>query len=75
MRCREIFARLSEYLDRDLDPALCEHIEEHLDGCPPCLAFLASLRATVALLGETEPIELPEAVRIEILDRFARLRR
>jgi anti-sigma factor (TIGR02949 family) len=72
--CRAIFARLSEYLDRELDPELCERIDEHLAGCPACEAFLASLRRTVELLGDVEPVELPEAVRSEILERIGRLR-
>ena len=72
--CREIFARLSEYLDRELDPALSGCIDEHMRGCSPCEAFLASLRATVDLLGDADPVELPESVRSEILDRIARLR-
>ena len=72
--CPEIFARLSEYLDRELDPALCGQIDEHMRGCAPCEAFLAALRATVDLLGDPEPVELPDDVRREILERIGRLR-
>jgi len=72
--CREIFARLSGYLDRELDPGLCGQIDEHMSGCAPCEAFLASLRATVDLLGDPEPVELPDDVRHEILERLGRLR-
>jgi predicted anti-sigma-YlaC factor YlaD len=72
--CRAIFARLSEYLDQEPDADLCERIDEHLADCAPCEAFLASLRRTVDLLGDVEPVELPASVRQEILDRIGRLR-
>lgn len=73
--CREIFSRLSEYLDRELDSELCGRIDEHMRGCAPCEAFLASLRATVALLGDPEPVELPHDARRAILERLSRLQR
>ncbi len=47
--CLELFARLSEYLDRELDEIQCEQIEGHLKQCAPCQACLATLKQTVAL--------------------------
>jgi anti-sigma factor RsiW len=43
----EVFERLSEYLDGELTPADCAHIEEHIRDCPPCVAFLESLRSCI----------------------------
>lgn len=57
--CREIFARLSEYLDAELDPATCGEIEEHLKDCEPCIEFLKSLKRTVGLCGSCAPPEKP----------------
>ena len=48
-KCKEIFAKLSEYLDLDLPAGDCERIEEHLAGCPPCVEFMDSLRKSVEL--------------------------
>ena len=45
-------AHLSGYLDRDLDPAERERIEEHVGLCPQCRRVLATLRRTLAGLGE-----------------------
>jgi len=45
--CVEVFERLSEYLDGELTPADCAHIEEHIRDCPPCVAFLESLRSCI----------------------------
>ena len=66
--CVEVFERLSEYLDGELTPADCAHIEEHIRDCPPCVAFLESLRSCIrashGLLAE-QPASgpLPEGVR------------
>jgi anti-sigma factor RsiW len=45
--CLEVFARLSEYIDGELDPADCSHIEAHIADCPPCIDFLRSLKQCV----------------------------
>jgi RNA polymerase sigma-70 factor (ECF subfamily) len=47
VRCKTMFAELSNYLDEQLDDSLCDELERHLDGCGPCKAFLASLEATI----------------------------
>jgi RNA polymerase sigma-70 factor (ECF subfamily) len=47
IRCKVMFAELSNYLDEQLDDSLCDELERHLTGCSPCQAFLASLQATV----------------------------
>jgi RNA polymerase sigma-70 factor (ECF subfamily) len=47
VRCKAMFAELSNYLDEQLDDSLCEELERHLKGCEPCEAFLSSLKVTV----------------------------
>ena len=42
-----MFAELSNYLDEQLDDSLCEELEQHLNGCEPCKAFLVTLAATI----------------------------
>jgi anti-sigma factor RsiW len=48
LECKQIFAMLSEYLDRELPADLCETIDAHIAGCPPCVEFVKSLEKTVA---------------------------
>ena len=48
LECKQIFAMLSEYLDRELPSDLCETIESHIASCPPCVEFVKSLEKTVA---------------------------
>lgn len=71
--CRDLAARLSEYLDQEVDPDVCAEIEGHLDDCPPCRDFLQSLRRTVHLVRETPaPEVLPDDVKRRIVDAYRR---
>lgn len=45
--CRGMFASLSDYLDGIVDDATCEQMQTHIADCPPCQAFVESLRRAV----------------------------
>jgi len=47
LRCKEMFAELSNYLDDELDDSLCDELEKHMEGCVPCKAFLSSLQRSI----------------------------
>jgi hypothetical protein len=47
LSCKQLFAKLSDYLEGELDPEMCEKFEKHFTGCKPCQAFLETLKATV----------------------------
>lgn len=57
--CKEVFAILSQYLDLELPPEACREVEQHLEGCSPCIDFAESLRKTVELCRHFEPAEMP----------------
>ncbi len=71
--CHEIFARLSEYIDGELDPDICAQLETHMDDCPPCEAFLESLRRTVSLTRELPAQELPDGLKRELLESYRKM--
>lgn len=48
-KCIDLFARMSEYLDNELDESMCRSIRQHLANCPACKTCLATLRRTVDL--------------------------
>ena len=76
-RCKEIFARLSEYLDMELSPESCRELELHLEGCPPCIDFLESLRKSIDLCREYSPTErsepLSEDARRQLQEAYKRM--
>jgi anti-sigma factor RsiW len=76
-QCKEVFAVLSEYLDMELSPAACEELETHLEGCPPCIEFVESLRKSIDLCRHYSPAEMPkplsEAARHELQEAYRKM--
>lgn len=60
LQCREMFAQLSEYLDGRMDDLACEHIQKHLQDCPPCMAFVSDLERAVQRCHTYTPSCKPE---------------
>lgn len=78
-RCKAMFAELSNYLDEQLDDSLCEQLEQHLEGCGPCRAFIATLEATIQRC-RTAPAECPQReqaarLRKELVAHYKRVSR
>ena len=48
-KCTDLFARMSEYLDEELDEPTRRSISDHLADCPACKTCLATLKRTVDL--------------------------
>jgi len=59
MKCEELLAALSDFVDGDLDPGFCEAFEQHLVGCDPCQIVVDNIRKTITLYKEGEPFDLP----------------
>ena len=57
--CLAMFAKLSEYLDNELDELTCKDIEDHAGECIPCMACLETLRQTIGLCRSLAPDEKP----------------
>lgn len=68
--CKQVFALLSEYMDRELPAADCAEIDEHIADCPPCIEFLKSLRSSVALCRDCQPAEKPAPLAPEVKQKL-----
>jgi anti-sigma factor RsiW len=75
-RCRRIFAALSEYLDGELPAPDCRELKRHLKSCKPCLAFLATLKATIEACQDLPvPKVPPPSSRVRVALRQALFKR
>jgi anti-sigma factor RsiW len=59
LRCKQIFAVLSEYLDGDLPVKNCRELERHLKDCKSCLAYLESLKTTIQACRRLRVSKIP----------------
>jgi len=66
MSCQEAIALLADYLEGVLSPDILGQLEEHLSGCPPCRAYLATYRKTRALAADTSRIAMPEEMKTRL---------
>jgi anti-sigma factor RsiW len=55
----DLFRRLSEYIDREMDPTELREIEAHVAECLTCLACLESLKQTIGLCKQTARQPVP----------------
>ncbi len=72
--CVALFAKLSEYLDGELELGDCAGVEGHLADCERCQEFLESLRRAIAHVASLHTPELPENLKRDILSAYARAR-
>ena len=70
--CREMFERLSEYIDGEMEGEQIKTFDDHMGDCAPCVAFVESLRRTVALIRRTPGAVLSEEQKNEILKAYTR---
>jgi hypothetical protein len=57
--CEQVWREISNYLDGEIDPALCAAMEEHFRGCKHCTAVLDGMRNVIQLYGDERMVELP----------------
>ncbi|MGE5374932.1 MAG: anti-sigma factor family protein [Bacteroidota bacterium] len=69
--CAQMLGSLSDYIDGDLSPELCQEIEKHLAGCEDCRVVLNTTRRTIDLVrAPAETPGLPEDVRQRLFKRL-----
>lgn len=64
--CRELVELLLDFLDNELPEARRQHIEDHLQFCPPCLAYLETYKVTIQLTRRLPDVPPPP----ELLERL-----
>jgi len=71
-----MFAKLSEYLDRRVDHLTCAQMQQHIEDCPPCVAFIHDLERVVERCRNFNVSCSPEstaAVRRLLVQQYLRL--
>lgn len=63
MNCDEMLAQLNDFVDGQVNPALCAELEQHLRGCNPCQVVIDNIRKTITLYRAGQPYPLPADFR------------
>ena len=65
--CRRIAELLGEYLEGTLPKHTTELLEWHIDGCPPCVAFINTYRGTVNATRTLVDVPIPPELKTRLL--------
>jgi anti-sigma factor (TIGR02949 family) len=66
LTCRDVIDLLAEYLEESLRPESVAEFEQHLQDCPPCLAYLRTYRRTRTLAAEASQVEMPPELKARL---------
>jgi len=58
--CLEMFEKLSEFIDDELDHATCAEIQKHAEDCVACFSCLETLKRTVDLCKNVADKPIPQ---------------
>ena len=58
--CKDLFERMSEYIDGELDLVTIEEAERHLGHCVGCKETLETFKRSISLLKKSKKRGLPE---------------
>jgi hypothetical protein len=67
LECRRIAELLGEYLEGTLPKHTAELLEWHIDGCPPCVAFVNTYRGTVNVTRTLQDVAIPPELKNRLL--------
>ena len=65
--CEDMYDRASAFHDGDLSPAEREAYEHHLETCPDCANFYASVRALIDRARDALSLEPPPGLAEEMV--------
>lgn len=69
--CRDVLARVYQYLDDELGQTDCAKIRQHLDECGPCLREFGLEEAVKKLVAKHCGCDaVPEDLRFKVLARI-----
>jgi anti-sigma factor RsiW len=60
VNCTDFLAKLTDYFDGQIDPALLAEVKEHLGSCHHCEVVVDTTRKTIDVYRGSQTYEFPE---------------
>lgn len=67
LECRQIAELLGDYFDGTLPRETRELIDFHIDGCPPCVAFLNTYKGTMDATRRLPDVAMPPELKNRLI--------
>jgi anti-sigma factor RsiW len=72
MNHRQVFKKVCEFIDGELDDATCEELKKHIAACPRCRIYVDTVRKTIVLYQvKDSPKKMPAATRKRLYAKLA----
>ena len=71
MECRKIAELLADYVEGTLAKETLELIDWHIEGCPPCVAFMNTYRGTIEATRKLPDTPIPPELKQRLLKVLA----
>jgi anti-sigma factor RsiW len=72
MTHRQIFKKVCDFIDGELDEATCKELEKHIAACPRCRIYVDTVRRTIMLYKvKDSPQKLPAKARKQLVATIA----
>lgn len=72
MDCSEVLEQLGEYLDEEAREDICKAIQSHLERCDDCRIEVDTIKKTILLYQNDEPVDMPMTVRSSLQAALAK---
>lgn len=72
LTCKELVELVTDYFEDALPAAERARVDEHLEGCPFCRAYLEQMRATIRTLGALPQEAISPDAMNALLEAFRR---
>jgi anti-sigma factor (TIGR02949 family) len=73
LSCKEVLARLSDYVDGECSSELRSQLEEHIARCRHCRVVFDSTGKMLKIIVDAEPFEVPLAVSARLYSRLEKV--
>jgi anti-sigma factor RsiW len=67
VECRKIAELLGDYIDGSLPRREQELIDWHIEGCPPCVAFVNTYRGTIGAAQALREVQIPPELKSRLI--------
>jgi anti-sigma factor RsiW len=72
LNCKSVILDLSNFIDGELDPAVRQELERHLEDCEDCKMVVDQTKLTVEVFCDSESVELPPDVKFRLHEALRR---
>lgn len=66
LTCKGVIDLLLEYVEETLTPEVATALEQHVAGCPACVAYLNTYRKTQELTGQVTRVPMPQEMKARL---------